>query len=546
MESVLAPRPPSPLVRPLRTWAPPRPRLADWSGWAWGAIGLTTAFVLVTWWWLTQDHGIPGTEPGAALYAALVQRELLHAGNLLGPLTDKEIHPPLLQVVGAISMLIGGIGVTAPVLGENLVFVPLLALGCYGTGKLLGGPKAGLLAVVFALGTPLLIEQFHVFMVDAPDAALVALSVWLILASDRFARTPVAALAGVAVGLGIETKQQFPFFLAGLVAVVLLRAGGWRNRRGIAAFAAAALVVGSPWYLVHLSHLFELTGASVTSATPGTLPSRLSLDNVAWYGWGALNTLLCAPLFAIAAIGVGRAAAGVARGRRALDPRDVRPELLAGVLVSWLALLVTPIHVVRYMLPMIVYVAALGTAWIVTARASWQRVATAALACAVVATTLGASFGVGGRVRLMLASGPAPDRSVYGIRLPDQVVLYAPRAFMVSGPDRGGDMLALMRALRRSGIEQVAWMPETEEPYYYDHYGIDTFAAMASLATLGSIDPEALPPRTAMLLRSRQFGSAPPCLRLGDGTGVWVRLQRTFSLDVPDFCPLRRPASYGP
>lgn len=546
MESVLAPRPPRPLARPLRTWAPPRPRFGRWSGWAWGAIGLTTAFVLVSWWWLTQDHSIPGTEPSAALYATLVQRDLLHAGNLLGPLTDREIHPPLLQIVGAISMLIGGIGVIAPVLGENLVFVPLLALGCYGTGKLLGGPRAGLLAVVFALGTPLLIEQFHVFIVDAPDTALVALCVWLILASDRFARTPVAALAGVAMGLGIETKQQFPFFLAGLVAVVLLRERGWRNWRGIAAFVVAAVVVGSPWYLVHLSELAELTGDSVGAATPGTLPSRLSLDNVTWYGWGALNTLLYAPLFAIAAIGIGRAAVDVVRSRRALDPRDVRPELLAGALVSWLMLLATPIHVVRYMLPMIVYIAALGTAWIVTARPRWQRVATAALACAVIATTLGASFGVGGRVRLMLASGSVPDRSVYGIRLPDQVVLYAPRAFMVSGPDRGGDMLALMHALRRSGIEQVAWMPETEEPQYFNHYGIDMFAAMANLATLGSIVPEALPPRTAMLLRSRKFGSAPPCLRLGDGTGVWVRLGRTYSRAVPDYCPSRSPASYGP
>ena len=42
--------------------------------------------------------------------------------------------------------------------------------------------------MLFVLGSPLLIEQFHVFMIDAPEAALVAVAVWLILASDRFAR----------------------------------------------------------------------------------------------------------------------------------------------------------------------------------------------------------------------------------------------------------------------------------------------------------------------------------------------------------------------
>lgn len=545
MESVLAP-PPGAVASPLRAFAPARLRVARWSGWAWGAIALVTAFLLLSWWWLTQDHGIPGTEPGAALYATLQTHDMFRAGDLLGPFRAEFIHPPLLQIVGAVGMLVGGVNVTAPVLAENLFFVPLLGLGCYGTAKLVAGPKAGLLAVAFALGAPLLIEQFHVFMVDAPDAALVAVSVWLILASDRFAKLPVAALAGAAVGLGFETKQQFPFFVAGLLAVVLLRGRGWRNRRGIAVFAAAAFVVGCPWYVAHLSNFAQLTADSVGAATPGTLPQRLSLDNLEWYGWGALNTLLYAPLFAIAAIGVVRTTVNVVRDRRALDPRDVRPELLAGALVSWLALMVTPIHVVRYMLPTIVYLSVLGTAWIVGLRTGWRRVAAAALALAVVATTLGATLGVGDRARVMLTSGQVPDRSIFGIRQPDQVVLYAPRAFLVSGPDRGGDMLALLHALARRGTVQVAWMPETEEPQYFDHYGIDALAALAGLGTLGVIQPEELPPHTAMLLRRPQFGSAPPCVRLGDGTGVWVRLRSTFDLSIPDYCPFRHPASYGP
>ena len=74
-------------------------------------------------------------------------------------------------------------------LAQNLVFVPLLALACYRVGRMVAGPRAGLLAVVFALGTPLIAEQFHVFMLDAPQATLVAVAVWLILASDRFARS---------------------------------------------------------------------------------------------------------------------------------------------------------------------------------------------------------------------------------------------------------------------------------------------------------------------------------------------------------------------
>src|SRR5918996_1461361 len=50
---------------------------------------------------------------------------------------------------------------------------------------------------------------------DTSEAAMVALSVWAILASDRFSRTGVAALAGVAVGLGLLSKQNFPVFVVG-------------------------------------------------------------------------------------------------------------------------------------------------------------------------------------------------------------------------------------------------------------------------------------------------------------------------------------------
>jgi 4-amino-4-deoxy-L-arabinose transferase-like glycosyltransferase len=89
------------------------------------------------------------------------------------------------------------------------VFVPLLALGCYQAGRLLFNSAAGLLAVLFALGSPLLIDQFHVFILDPQLTALVAVSVWLILASEHFSRVDVAAVAGVVGGLGMLVKEPF-------------------------------------------------------------------------------------------------------------------------------------------------------------------------------------------------------------------------------------------------------------------------------------------------------------------------------------------------
>ena len=80
----------------------------------------------------------------------------------------------MVLIVGALASFVGGVNVASPIIAENLVFVPLLALACYQTGRLLFGPLAGMLAVVFVLGSPLVVSLFHVFMLDAPLTALVA------------------------------------------------------------------------------------------------------------------------------------------------------------------------------------------------------------------------------------------------------------------------------------------------------------------------------------------------------------------------------------
>src|SRR5665811_2452362 len=224
-----------------RSRARPHPReaVSAWSASAWGAIGITTAFVGLTCWWLTQDRSIPIFDAGAHLETAIYYHHLLQSGDLLGPFNYTSQYPPLAHLVGVFAMFVGGVSVASPIIGENLVFVPLLTLGCYQTGRLLFGPRAGLLAAIFVLGSPLLIAQLHVFMLDAPETALVAVSMWLLLASERFGRTRVAALAGLAVGAGLLSKVQFPFFVVG-IALTALALGGWRNWRGLAAFAAIA------------------------------------------------------------------------------------------------------------------------------------------------------------------------------------------------------------------------------------------------------------------------------------------------------------------
>jgi 4-amino-4-deoxy-L-arabinose transferase-like glycosyltransferase len=501
------------------------------------AACVTAVFVVLTFWWLSRDEGLQLYDAGSHLITALEYRDELAAGRLLEPITVPCFYPPAIFLVGAIATLIGGTSVTAAVVGQNLVYVPLLAFGCYLAGKVAYGRMAGLLAVVFALGSPLIVEQFHVFMIDAPVAAMVAVSVALILASDRFERVGVAALAGLAVGVGLASKEQFPLYLVGLLPVVLVR-GGLRNPRGLAAFAGVALAIGVPWYLVHLENLGLYAGAALPNAASipeRSTPPLLSLANLEWYGWAILNTLLFVPLALFAAAGTVSELVALVRRRvsgAVGRVQGVAPELLGGLGGGWLALTVTPHHDIRYTQGLLVYLGVLGTGWVVRLSSGWRAAAVATLALAVTASVLAAGFGLGGQLRIVFGSHPDRTEAMLGVAASNQLVLHSDRSFLKSAPDRDGEPIARLFDALRETTDEVAWLPDHESPAF-DGQGL---FASAKLAGLHVAESEArVTPRTAFMFRARR-GSVPPCVVLSDGSGVWVFLGMPGP-GRPTFCP---------
>ncbi|HEU4703905.1 MAG TPA: glycosyltransferase family 39 protein [Conexibacter sp.] len=525
----------------------------------------------ITWWWLSWDHGVPFADAGSHLFTVVAYRDLIGAGDLSGMWYRSGYYPPATFVVGALATFVGGLNTSAPVLGQNVVYVPMLALGCYQTGRLVGNPLAGLLAVVFALGSPLLIEQFHVFMIDAPQAALAAVVMWLLLTSDHFARLPASIAAGIAVGAGVASKEQFPLFIAGLFAAVLVGGAGWRNWRGLMAFILAALAVGAPWYLANLSELGHY--ASEGGLANANLPLRgrpplLSVSNLGWYFWALLNGVLFAPLFAFAAIGVVRATVSCALRRSPVDARrsseDRRPALLLGLFVGWVGISLTPHHDMRYAMALVPYLAVLGTAWIVTLPRMRRALAITLLCLASTATTLGVSFGLGPDIRVVLAGERVVTDISFGIPAPSEIVLHAERAFNVSAPRRADDIPGLFAAMRRDGVSGVAW-DFGESPLGDPVFDLQGLLLLARFTGLRVPDPngthfaqEEIPlevevaapaqrwfltwwdvsdPDHVYLIRRLAYGREPPCTWLSDGTGVWLRRGAGDAPSARPYCP---------
>jgi len=106
----------------------------------WAAVVI---FVLVSLWWLTQDDRVPDFDSGLHMSYAITYHHDLAAGHLSGPWTDYNSYPPLVHLLGALSIFLVGIHPMAMIMASNVVFVPLLAFGCYGTGRFVAGPAPG-------------------------------------------------------------------------------------------------------------------------------------------------------------------------------------------------------------------------------------------------------------------------------------------------------------------------------------------------------------------------------------------------------------------
>jgi len=514
-------------------------------GWAAAAV---LAFLAVTVWWLTQDTRVPDWDSAQHMLDSFIAHDDIMRGSWTAPFTEFNTYPPLGHLIGALGVFVGGYRIAAVILALNLVFVPLLAVGCYGVGRLVAGPRAGLLAVVFALGAPMIVSEAHEAYLDPLQAALIAVSVYAILASRRFERWGIAALAGGASGLAMLSKETTPIFLAGLLVVVVAR-GGWRHWRGLIAYVAMLAVIGAPWYVYHHAELNQLVIAHTSQANAlepnpvgGTYPTLLSLKNLTWYFWDAANIQLRAALLVLFLVGAFIAIVSSVRNWR---PENLYPELLGGGLVAWAGMTWLTHKDPRYDLPALVYVAVLATAWIPGLRLWPRRWLTAGLLLAVLASFAGVAFGLGGESYLLRVGLPgAYPGSAIGQRY---VTVYSTSGYLRGPPENNdGNVPALLRGLRRAGVTRVTFC--CANPIDFNVIGLSVMTIEAGL--VNPVNPAVLGPKDVFLAATAPILASypPPCQRLRSGIGIYAELGdpvgRPFAL-ATFICPGRKPEIYG-
>jgi 4-amino-4-deoxy-L-arabinose transferase-like glycosyltransferase len=465
-------------------------------------------------WWLAVDHSVFDTESSRHLQRAWDGYSAMQAGDAFALFKSPTEYPPLLYLVGSLGAWVGGKGIDSFVGAQDLFFVPALAIGCYGAATIAYGRLAGILAAVFALGAPMAISVFHMFLIDTTEAAMVAVALWAILATDRFSRPGMSALAGAAVGFGMLGKQNFPVFVVGLLAVVLLR-GGWRHWRGLLLFAAVAVLISASWYWSELSRTLDLIrGASApglaTAGTPTPTADRWTGKNLGYYAWSLFNVSVLVPLMLAAA---GGAVALLVRWAKRRSRDDHTPELVAGALFAYAALTWISLKDPRYALPMLPYLAVLGAGWIPLLRGRRRLAAVTAIPAIAVLNL----------VMTIWVTGPPGDVYVKGApgnSFGRQLTFWLPQGWIAGQPERSDAVEATLRAAHRSGIGAIAFDAGATQSNF-NQPGLDIVSRMAGMPLALTYDPSDR--RQAMLANHYPpLPGHPPCGVLSDGTGIYL------------------------
>jgi hypothetical protein len=436
------------------------------------------AFIAISTWWLLYDGRAPGGgDPGRHLSTVVVFVELLGDADF-GSVVEFEgltdfFYPPLVHLVGAVPGLLGLAVEDWGVVALNLVFIPMLVAGCYLVGRRVYGPRAGLLAAIFALGVPMVLQLSHVFMLDVPLTGAVALTVAALLASERFGRRRESVVAGALLGVAILVKPTAPLFVAGVV-LVMLAGGGYRNWRNALLAAAATLLVAAPYFAVHLDDFLQLTKeASVASEDPWTQQfgwtfeglERFSPESLVWYLWSAANVQLFAPLLCLFLVGLV-----VAIRDRRRSPYI--PELLGGLGVGYLGVTFLSLHDPRYTLPLIVFVAVIATGWIATSTSTAVRGAAVGLLVGIVGLNVAAvTVGGLGTARITLFGEDDGD-----LIRPGDVTIVDHRGWVTGEPNPDSIWDRLLAAAQGEGMKTVAFTQHENLLNGTDFVGFDVVA----------------------------------------------------------------------
>jgi 4-amino-4-deoxy-L-arabinose transferase-like glycosyltransferase len=238
-------------------------RRTRWAGLA-AVLALVAFHVANNWAFVVAQVTILGWDRPAHLVRTLIYNDMLAEVNLRSlfeVLTWSWNRPPLCHLVAVPFYRLFGVS-TDIALMRNVLFVAILLLSVYGIGRRFYGEGVGLLGAFLVSTYPILFSTSRMPYVDYSLTAMVALAVYLLVASEGFRHRGYSLGLGLVIGLGILTKWPFVAFAGGPIAYVAVRSGALND---VKATLTARIELLPPWRRFWASPLFHaVAGLCVT------------------------------------------------------------------------------------------------------------------------------------------------------------------------------------------------------------------------------------------------------------------------------------------
>jgi hypothetical protein len=331
----------------------------------WLLLGVFAALAVVAALWLALDRRPPEWDHANHLERATLCARDLRAGDVQAILERSSFYPPLvLCLAGAVSLVMP---TEAAAVAVMLAFLGLGMVAVYRLGHIVAGEPAGRAAALFFATAPFAVYSSLRLQLDLPLAAMVALALVTLLATEDFTRRGAALVCGVVCGLGMLTKPTFALYVVPPALCLLLRS----RRRGLLG-AALTLVMATgvslPWFGPRLFGLgAQLDARSFAQAAEAGQPEVLTLAGLLFYPrWLGYEVGLGAA--ALATIGLV-----VAVVRRQL-------YVVIAVLAPFVVLELVRNKNLRYALPLLGALAVLAALGLDTMPARTRRIAAVGLA----------------------------------------------------------------------------------------------------------------------------------------------------------------------
>lgn len=254
--------------------------------------------------WLTQETVPPSWDESLHLTRSLQYYDLIMTGQWGTLIQVDNYYPPFYHVSTLFNYILFGTSTDSAIF-QNVFYFGILLFSVYKIGKYFGNVETGLISALLISVYPSVFGLRRFFSIDNGLISMVALSIYLLILTNKFKNNKFTIYFGIISAIAILTKWTAIFFIIGPFLVVCYE-GLWKERRIPNLWFVLMILIGSvivlSWYYPHMTELigrmkYESEFKGVIEGDPQTL----SLNLITYYPLGILSqiSIFFVPIFLI-------------------------------------------------------------------------------------------------------------------------------------------------------------------------------------------------------------------------------------------------------